>query len=446
MNFVVTLQRMAVVAMLAAILRTPLCGAEEGATVTPPQGWTVSVVPTTPKGLELLFTGKRADRTGQMSTLVVSHSLKEIGRQDARDYLGDYLDTFAKRDPYLFLQASLEKLHLGGRCAVYIKVLGRNLHPRKEDSHTYVFMTEAGIFNVQFTAEGDDQFNIEDFMKESFSLSAKEAEFAGELADVFVETLPKIKVGERKRLEQLNRELAEPSITNQPPDFISAALGVAAFGLLETSAYLGTNAFEAKVMVDVCAASGARRTMPLTVQKSGQKTRTEARLVDFGMLPASVKAELQRLSLERLVAIFDSTTERLQIILPDADAYLEIQAPFALSEAVDNSTRLSLVPLTTEEWQGHLCEKVQFSERGRTNLPVRATMVAWNRPDLDKFPIKIAVTRSSDATVLTTDSVDFRNGVSTGFEVPAGFVRYATSAEVIKAMERKHRAHPAEPK
>jgi hypothetical protein len=73
-------------------------------------------------------------------------------------------------------------------------------------------------------------------------------------------------------------------------------------------------------------------------------------------------------------------------------------------------------------------------------------MVAWNRPDLDKFPIKIAVTRSSDATVLTTDSVDFRNGVSTGFEVPAGFVRYATSAEVIKAMERKHRAHPAEPK
>lgn len=48
--------------------------------------------------------------------------------------------------------------------------------------------------------------------------------------------------------------------------------------------------------------------------------------------------------------------------------------------------------------------------------------------------------------VLTADSVEFRDWAATAFQVPAGFIRYATSAEIVKAMERKSREHPAETK
>lgn len=390
MNFTAAFKWSAVLAVLAATFWALPCVAGEGATLIPPNGWTESAAPFSREGFKVLFFGRRTDRTGQMSTLVVSHVAQLTARKEVRDFFGGYLDSFAKRDPYLFLQTSVEKVSLDRRCAVYVKVSGRNLHPRKEDFQTYIFMTEAGIYNVQFTTEGEDRFNIEEFLKESLTISAKEAEFAEEIAGVFVEAIPKAKAEELKRLNQLKQQIAQPSTTNEPPDLLVPALGMATFSIIETSAYRGTNAFAAKVIVEVRTAS-AKQTMPLTIQKSGQKTRAEVQLTDFGTFPTSARSALQRLSLERLVTIFDLTTKRLQVLLPDADAYLEIQAPSLMVELMDRD-KVYLVPLGIEDWQGHSCEKVQYNETGRTNRPAQPAMVAWTRLDLDKFPVRIEIT------------------------------------------------------
>jgi hypothetical protein len=70
-------------------------------------------------------------------------------------------------------------------------------------------------------------------------------------------------------------------------------------------------------------------------------------------------------------------------------------------------------------------------------------MVAWNRLDLDRFPVRIEITRPGNAMVLTADFVQFRNGAAAVFEVPPGFTRYATSGEIVKAMTRKDRERSA---
>jgi hypothetical protein len=440
MNMIAAINRSAFIAVLLTTFCTLAPAADEGARLVRPDGWTESATTFNREGLKVLFMGRRADRTGQMSTLVVSHIAQLTSAKDVKDYLGGYLDSFAKRDPYLFLQANLEKLSVAGRCVVYVKVLGRNLHPRKEDFHTYIFMTEAGIYSVQFTTEGEDHLDVKGFLKESLTITAKEAAFDEDVARVYADALPELKAEELKQLNQFNRQISQANVTNQPPDFLAAALGIATFGVIETKAYRGTNTFEAKLNVDSRSASGAKQ-IPLTIQNSGPKTRTEARLTDFGTFPDSAKSEFRRMSLERVVTILDPTTKRLQILLPDAEAYLDIQAPSLLIEMIDR--RLSLVPLGTEVWLGHSCEKTQFTESGRTNPPTQAVMVAWNRLDLDRFPVRIEITRPGNAMVLTADFVQFRNGAAAVFEVPPGFTRYATSGEIVKAMTRKDRERSA---
>ena len=439
MNMIAAINRSAFIALLLTTFCTLAPAADEGPRLVRPDGWTESATTFNREGLKVLFMGTRADRTGHMSTLVVSHVAQLTSAKDVRDYLGGYLDSFAKRDPYLFLEANLEKLSLAGRCVVYVKVLGRNLHPRKEDSHTYIFMTEAGIYSVQFTTEGEDHLDIQGFLKESLTISAREAAFAEDVARVYADALPKIKAEELKQLSQSNWH-SQVSVTNQPPDFLAAARGMATFSVIETRAYQGTNTFETKLNVHLRTASGTQQ-IPLTIQKSGQKTRTEARLTDFGTFSDSAKSDLRRMSLERVVTILDPTTKRLQILLPDAEAYLDIHAPSELAEMIDS--RLSLVPIGTEDWQGHSCEKTQFNESGRTNSPTQAVMVAWNRFDLDGFPVRIEITRPGTALVLTADCVQFRNEAAAVFEVPPGFTRYATSGEIVKAMKRKDRERSA---
>jgi hypothetical protein len=180
-------------------------------------------------------------------------------------------------------------------------------------------MTEAGIYSVQFTTEGEDHLDVKGFLKESLTITAKEAAFAEDVARVYADALPELKAEELKQLNQFNRQISQANVTNQPPDFLAAALGIATFGVIETKAYRGTNTFEAKLNVDSRSASGAKQ-IPLTIQNSGPKTRTEARLTDFGTFPDSAKSEFRRMSLERVVTILDPTTKRLQILLPDAEA------------------------------------------------------------------------------------------------------------------------------
>lgn len=373
MNFIAVFKWSTMLAVLAAAVCAPPRATGEEAVLSRPDGWTESPAPPSREGVRFLFLGRRTDHSGHVSTLLIWHAAQATNRKYVRDFFSGYLFSLATRDPRLLMQARLEKVIVAGRCAAYVKVLGRNLHPRKDDSHMYVFMTEAGIYNVQFTTEGEDQFDIEEFLRKSLTISAKEAEFAEEMVGSLVETLPQIKAEELKRLDQFNRQSAQPSITNQPPNFLPPAIEMATFAILETTVYRGTNAFEAKIVVNVRISSGESQTIPLTIQKSGQKMRMEARFTDFGTCPASVKSDLQRLSLERLVTILDLMTKRLQILLPDADAYLEVQAPSALASMM-GSNRLYSVPLGTEDWQGNLCEKFSSTKPAEQTLPRKPRM------------------------------------------------------------------------
>src|SRR6266436_3944423 len=72
-SFTAAFKWSAVLAVLAATFHALPCVGGEGATSIPPKGWTERPAPSNREGLKFLFLGRRTDRTGQLSTLVVSH-------------------------------------------------------------------------------------------------------------------------------------------------------------------------------------------------------------------------------------------------------------------------------------------------------------------------------------------------------------------------------------
>lgn len=176
------------------------CSPESAENMVPPSGWTKETTEVPAKGIDVLFAGKRIERAGGESHLVVLHAPAMKTKQNARGTIGSFLDGFWKRDPKLFLAIKCSELEIAGRHALYLRISGDTLNPPQEANwQTYFFMTEAGLYQVTYSSQSQVIFRPDELLAQSFVIGSKESDFARDVTTEYIKALPQIQA---KALEE----------------------------------------------------------------------------------------------------------------------------------------------------------------------------------------------------------------------------------------------------
>jgi hypothetical protein len=204
------------------------------------------------------------------------------------------------------------------------------------------------------------------------------------------------------------------------------------FGMLLKTAYLETNAFTAKTIVELGEPHGESVSWPVTLRYSGLRLSSSFSLADLPRISAETRQRMRALSLDEVSTIVDLPTEQLTVMFPGVEGYLKMQLPAAgarLSQQLRKAQAIRKKLLGKEICQGVECQKVELIDPTTTNV----TVIAWI--GADRFPMKLELASRDIKMAIRVQSVDMTNSIPN--EVPAQFVRYATSAEILKAATRR---------
>jgi hypothetical protein len=162
---------------------------------TPPTGWSPMSPNVQVAGLTPLFVGRREEGDGTVSTMSVAHAPSAKQRIGARDLIGAYLDSFWRVDTNLFMEQKLEALKLSGHTVLYDRAPSVKSAPSMGSTHTYFFMTEDGVYAVVYRTLSDRRFDISQLLENSLRLKCKDAAFAHELAQYWIDALARVQSG-----------------------------------------------------------------------------------------------------------------------------------------------------------------------------------------------------------------------------------------------------------
>lgn len=164
---------------------------------TPPSSW----VPMPPNakvaGLTAIFVGQREEGDGAVSTISVSLAPKVTKRSGARDVIGAYLDGFWRADTNVFMGQELEALKLAGHTVHYDRAPAARSAPALGSTHTYFVMTEGGVYTVVYRTLSDNPFDIGQLLEDSLRIEHKDASYADEMAQYWIEAMARVRSGLR---------------------------------------------------------------------------------------------------------------------------------------------------------------------------------------------------------------------------------------------------------
>jgi hypothetical protein len=179
------------------------CSPESAAKLIPPPGWTKEPPQIARKEIEVLFAGKRDEGTAKESHLVVLYAPDMKSKENARGTIGAFLDGFWKKDPNLFMAISVHAIEVDGRHPLYVRLSGASVRPPQPGlTQTYIFMTEIGLYHVSYSTQGEGDFRLDDFLKNSLLLRAKESGFAQDVIAEYIKNLPEVQA---RHFEQLHK-------------------------------------------------------------------------------------------------------------------------------------------------------------------------------------------------------------------------------------------------
>jgi len=219
-------------------------------------------------------------------------------------------------------------------------------------------------------------------------------------------------------------------------DLPTVAGGTMAMNLALQEAYSGTNGFSADVNVAFTNPDGSRRSWPLSVSKSGTFMMSQFRLSDFGTSPERDKEAMRRFGIDQITVVMNTQSNRVLVIVPGISSYVNFVAPSSLSESLQNIRKGEVSwKFLAEDLVGDVaCQKYQISKPGDVELGL-----AWLRPDLNNFPVKIEIQRRTEITTITVSRLELSNPLPSVFEVPPGFLGYTTFDSAITNTMRLRR-------
>lgn len=215
-------------------------------------------------------------------------------------------------------------------------------------------------------------------------------------------------------------------------DFTSIAAGVFAF----SSPYLisypnSTNGFTATIAVE--STTDTKRVLPLTLRRLDKRLSGEVKFTDF--VPSeSAKRAFASLGIDDLTIIIDLQTTKMLFVFPKIKAFVEAISPRQLGDTMleIEQSHLKRISVGTESLDGHWCDKARLSDPRSPKV----TVTAWQRPDLQYFPMKIEMASRGDVMTLVTKSFDLSKPSPTYFQVPLDFTRCTNSVDLIAFANR----------
>ena len=177
---------------------------------TPPTGWSRTSPNVQVAGLTPLFVGQREESDGTVSTMSVAHAPTAKQRNGARDLIGACLDSFWRVDTNLFNGQKLEALRLSGHTVLYDRAPSVESAPSMGSTHTYFLMTEDGVYAVVYRTLSDRRFDVSQLLENSLRIRCKDAAFADELAQYWIDALARVQSGVRTNAPHSQIEQAAP--------------------------------------------------------------------------------------------------------------------------------------------------------------------------------------------------------------------------------------------
>jgi hypothetical protein len=194
-----------------------------------------------------------------------------------------------------------------------------------------------------------------------------------------------------------------------------------------------TNEFSAQIQVEACF-SAVNFTNTLKIQQSGQILKTEFKLSEFVASDAT-RLALSRLDLNNVVVIIHVNTEQVVFLFPKMKGYFEAEASPQLSDLIKSfkDAKMDRTPLGEENIQGHTCQKIKLSEHSKTS---HSTAISWEQ-DNSGVPVQIEISRPNSSLKFRTLGFDSSRPPAIEFEVPLGYTKYASFAEVMQQAKKQ---------
>ena len=195
-----------------------------------------------------------------------------------------------------------------------------------------------------------------------------------------------------------------------------------------------TNEFSAQIQVEACFPT-FNITNILKIQQSGQIFKTEFKLSEFVVTTNQARFALSRLDLDNVVVVIHVDTEQVVFVFPGMKGYFDAEKSPQLSDLIKSfkGAKLDRTPLGEEHIQGHACQKIKLSEHGKTS---RSTAISWE-PDNSGIPVQIEVFRPNNSLKFRTLEFDSSIPPAMEFEVPPGYTKYASFAEVAEQARKQ---------
>jgi hypothetical protein len=231
----------------------------------------------------------------------------------------------------------------------------------------------------------------------------------------------------------------------QPGAFTGSPLTVnAGFGGAFAKLFGEIRWFSADATMDVWVITNAARpTPPRTIRVKFYYldgfTRMETDLTElpFSKVSPEVAAAMKRYVLDKFVIIERPDRERIWIVVPGAESYVERQFSERVARSQDG-LKIHTTDVAKEIFEGHPCVKKRVAVW--TEKLARADTTVWYATDMNEFPLKIESARHVLRGRIVFSNVALTRPDAGLFNCPTNFARFENLPALYQAFAAKHRS------
>ncbi len=146
-------------------------------------------------------------------------------------------------------------------------------------------------------------------------------------------------------------------------------------------------------------------------------------------VPPGAADQAKAMGMDQVVVISPVARTNVYTIYPNLHCYLSAPPPVPSTDT--NSYNVQKTKIGTDTVEGHPCDKydVTVISSGQTN-----NLTVWNATDLSNFPIQIEMVDHGVSATMSFQNVSFQPVSASLFQPPAGYTRYDSPDDLIKAV------------
>jgi hypothetical protein len=152
-------------------------------------------------------------------------------------------------------------------------------------------------------------------------------------------------------------------------------------------------------------------------------------------IPQGAMAQMQRMGMDKIVAVSIPEKKIVRSIYPSMNAYVESALPDSTASASTGTDyKVAVTELGSETVSGHPCAKNKVVVTGPDGVAHESSV--WNATDLDKFPVKIEISDNGKRTTMIFKDVKLDKPDAALFDPPADYKKYDSMMNMMMSRAR----------